>query len=178
MATLRGALRSYRGVELRETGEVLGERFPDMVAEGARDDGERSGEVTVLRTELVLAGPAAEPLARLLLDPDPLSPFAAALSSLRADDGERAEVCLDLLPVGGMRLGALRRVMRRQARRRPGRSFCQPYQDIGESGAWISLPMSPFQALIGRSDWTSPEGDWPGPRASLNPCCGDPPRSR
>ena len=116
MATLRGALRSYCGIELRETGEVLGERFPGMVA---GEDGERSGEVTVLRTELVLAGPAAEPLARLPLDPDPLSPFAAALSGLRADDGERAEVCLDLLPVGGMRLGALRRVMRRQARRRP-----------------------------------------------------------
>jgi len=103
---LRGALRGYRGIELRDPEEALG----GQVGGGA--------EETVLRTELVLARPSVEPLARLPLDPDPLSPFAAAIAGLRAGRGEQAGVCLDLLPVGGFRVAWRRRAMRRQARRR------------------------------------------------------------
>jgi hypothetical protein len=103
---LRAALRGYEGIELREGKEVLGESRPP-------DDGD-----TVLRTELVLAHPSIEPLARLKLDPDPLQFFAAALVSLRPDRGEQASVCLDLLPAAGRRRTRLRRALRREARRR------------------------------------------------------------
>jgi hypothetical protein len=105
IAMLRGALRSYTGVELRDPDEVLGGR------------GTGDGDETVLRTELVLARPNVEPLARLPLDPDPLSPFAAAIAGLGKGGSGQADVCLDLLAVGGLRLGRLRRAMRRQARR-------------------------------------------------------------
>jgi hypothetical protein len=106
LSMLRGALRSSRGVELRDPAEVLGE--------GAALEGEE----TTLRTELVLARPYVEPLARLPLDPDPLSPFAAALAGIDRLQGERAEVCVDLLPIGGFRVLWRRWWMRRQAIRR------------------------------------------------------------
>jgi hypothetical protein len=109
LPALRGALRSYPGVEMREAAEVLGER----PAAAGPDD-------VVLRTELVLARPSVEPLARQALDPDPLAPFAATLAGLRPDRGEAAEVCVDLLPVGGLRLARLRAKLRGQARRGQG----------------------------------------------------------
>jgi hypothetical protein len=105
LPTLRAALRGYRGVELRDPAEVL----------PAEDD---VADEAVLRTELVLAQPVVEPLARLPLDPDPLSPFVAAVAGLDARRGEHAEVCLDLLPIGGFRVLWRRWWMRRQATRR------------------------------------------------------------
>ncbi len=103
---LRNALRGYEGVELRDAAEVAPE--PD-----------RPGEVT-LRTELTLARPSVEPLARLDNEPDPLQPFAAAMASLRPRRGERSTVCLDLLPAAGRRRIRLRRRLKRQARRAHG----------------------------------------------------------
>jgi hypothetical protein len=102
-ALLRSALRAYRGIELRNPEEVLGRDEPP------------SGEA--VRAELVLAEPSVEPLARLGPDPDPLGAFAAATSSLSVEAGERAEVCLDLLPARGSRAARLRRRLKRQARR-------------------------------------------------------------
>jgi hypothetical protein len=103
---LRNALRGYEGVELREAAEVAPE--PD-----------RGGKVT-LRTELRLARPSVEPLARLDNEPDPLQPFASAMASLRPQDGERSTACLDLLPAAGRRRTRLRRRLKRQARRAHG----------------------------------------------------------
>jgi hypothetical protein len=103
---LRNALRGYEGVELREPAEIASE--PD-----------RPGRVT-LRTELRLARPSVEPLARLDNEPDPLQPFAAAMASLRPRDGERSTVCFDLLPAAGRRRTRLRRRLKRQARRAHG----------------------------------------------------------
>lgn len=103
---LRNALRGYEGVELREAAEVA--PVPD-----------RDRKVT-LRTELRLARPSVEPLARLDNEPDPLQPFAAAMASLRPQDGERSTVCLDLLPAAGRRRTRLRRRLKRQARRAHG----------------------------------------------------------
>jgi hypothetical protein len=102
---LRGALRSYEGVELRDASEVL--------LAG-------NGEGVTLRTELVLAKPSIEPLARLDLNPDPLQPFAAGMTGLR--QGEEVTVCLDLLPARGRRALRLRRTLRREARRAGGES--------------------------------------------------------
>ena len=100
---LRTALRSFEGVEERPAAEVLGEAEP-------------SGERVVLRTELVLARPSVEPLARLSPKPDPLQPFAAAIGRLHSD-AEDASVCVDLLPASGFRVARLRRRLRREARR-------------------------------------------------------------
>lgn len=102
---LRSALRSYEGVELRSAEDVL----PDN---GGRE------KTVALRTELVLAHPSIEPLARFDGDPDPLQAFAAAVASLHPERGEAATVCLDLLPATGRRRGRLRRRLYRQARRR------------------------------------------------------------
>jgi len=104
---LRAALRAYEGVEVRSAEEVL-------TAKGG--DGE--GEIVTLRTELRLAHPSIEPLARPASDPDPLQAFAAAVATLSPDRGEEAVVCLDLLPATGRRGTGLRRRLRRQARRR------------------------------------------------------------
>ncbi|MGH2975422.1 MAG: hypothetical protein ACRDLL_11230, partial [Solirubrobacterales bacterium] len=100
---LRTALRSFEGVEERPAAEVLS--VP-------ASDGDRS----VLRTELVLARPSVEPLARLSPKPDPLQPFAAAIGRLRSDR-EAAGACVDLLPASGHRAARLRRRLRREARR-------------------------------------------------------------
>ncbi len=101
--SLRTALRGFEGVEERPGAEVLRATEPD-------------GAGAVLRTELVLARPSVEPLARLAPKPDPLQPFAAALGRLDAER-ETASVCVDLLPTSGFRAGRLRGRLRRQARR-------------------------------------------------------------
>jgi hypothetical protein len=100
---LRTALRSYEGVEERPAAEVLGK------VDAGQD------KRVVLRTELVLARPSVEPLARLAPKPDPLQPFAAAIG--RLGSGEDASVCVDLLPASGFRAARLRRRLRREARR-------------------------------------------------------------
>jgi hypothetical protein len=101
---VRTALRSYEGVELRDTADVL--------------PGWPQAERVKLRTELVLAHPSVDPLRRLELAPDPLQPFAAAMASLEPERGERAWVCIDLLPASGRRASRLRRRLKRQAKRR------------------------------------------------------------
>lgn len=100
---LRTALGAFEGVEERPAAEALGEVKP------------KPGERVVLRTELVLARPSVEPLARLGPKPDPLQPFAAAIGRLRS--GEAVSVCVDLLPASGFRGTRLRRRLRREARR-------------------------------------------------------------
>jgi hypothetical protein len=103
---VRSALRGFEGIELRDPANVLAE---------PRQDRRRT-----LRAELVLARPSVEPLERLDLDPDPLQPFAAALKALRPELGDRAVVCLDLLPATAAEARRLRRRLLRQARRPEG----------------------------------------------------------
>jgi hypothetical protein len=109
---LRTALRSFEGVDERPAEEVLGGAEGKNESDVEAEDGERS----VLRTELVLARPSVEPLARLAPKPDPLQPFAAAVGRLHSK-GENASVCVDLLPASGFRAARLRRRLRREARR-------------------------------------------------------------
>ena len=70
----------------------------------------------MLRTELVLARPSVEPLARLSPKPDPLQPFAAAIGRLRSRARTRASAST-CLPASGFRAARLRRRLRREARR-------------------------------------------------------------
>jgi hypothetical protein len=107
---LRTALAAFEGVEERPAEEVLGR------SESKSDSEAKEGERKMLRTELVLARPSVEPLARLSLKPDPLQPFAAAIGHLHSG-GEDASVCVDLLPASGFRAARLRRRLRREARR-------------------------------------------------------------
>jgi hypothetical protein len=120
---LRTALRDYEGAELRDATEVL-------------PDDQRPGAEVRLRTELVLARASVEPLRRLDLDPDPLQPFAAAMASLRAEHGERATVCVDLLPSAGRRDSRLRRRLKREARRLHGarRSLMEVFDNERKRG--------------------------------------------
>jgi hypothetical protein len=106
---LRTALRSFEGVEERPAEEALGG------GESESDADAEESESVILRTELVLARPSVEPLARLAPKPDPLQPFAAAIG--RLGSGEDASVCVDLLPASGFRAARLRRRLRREARR-------------------------------------------------------------
>jgi hypothetical protein len=109
-SVVRNALRGFDGIELRDPAGLL------------PTSGE--GRLHAVRAELILARPSVEPLEQLDLDPDPLQPFAAALTALRPELGERALVCLDLLPATPAEARRLRRRLLRQARRRelPDRS--------------------------------------------------------
>jgi hypothetical protein len=117
---LRTALATFEGVEERPAEEVLGggdgEDKGDDEVKNAGQAETKESEPTVLRTELVLAQPSVEPLARLSPKPDPLQPFAAAVGRLHSK-GEDASVCVDLLPASGFRTARLRRRLRREARR-------------------------------------------------------------
>jgi hypothetical protein len=99
------ALRTYGRIELREP--------PDQPAPAGR----RSNAV---RAELVLERASVEPLARLGLDPDPLDAFAVAMRGQRPEAGERAIVCVDLLPVAPYERRRVRRRLRREAARGHG----------------------------------------------------------
>jgi hypothetical protein len=113
---LRTALRTFEGIEMRPAEEVVS-GTPSLSSSGR----------VVLRTELVLARPSVEPLARLGPQPDPLQPFAAAIGGRRSQQ-ESVAVCVDLLPATGFRGTRLRRHMRREARRLHG-----------EGGEWSAL---------------------------------------
>lgn len=101
MDLVRSTLRAYEGIEIRRADEVRPAR--------------QAGTGVTMRTELVLARPSVEPLARLELDPDPLQPFAAAMAGLQP--GEHASVHIDLLPAAGHRRARLTRHLARQVRR-------------------------------------------------------------
>ncbi|MFH9202239.1 hypothetical protein ACH4KO_32360 [Streptomyces anulatus] len=70
------------------------------------------------RVELTLALGDHKPLASLGLSPDPLQQLAAAMASVRAEDGEQAAVVLDLVPVRERRLARRRRQLLARSRRR------------------------------------------------------------
>lgn len=72
----------------------------------------------VERAELVLALPDHRPLASLGLHPDPLQQLATALSGVRTQDGEQADVVLDLLPISQRQLARRRHRLLATARRR------------------------------------------------------------
>ncbi|WP_328665394.1 ATP/GTP-binding protein [Streptomyces sp. NBC_00322] len=82
------------------------------------DAGHRTVRRYVERVELVLALPDQKPLASLGLTPDPLQQLAAALSSVRSDAGERADVVIDLVPIRERRLASRRRRLLAQSKRR------------------------------------------------------------
>lgn len=131
---LRGALRSFEGVELRDPAEVITEG-PGLRGSAAA------------RAELVLARPSVEPLARLGLDPDPLQPFAAVLKGLRGRPGDEVIVCVDLLPAPAWRRTRLRRRLEREARRHAGRTRL-----LGEQGNQQGHRLEPVELAERRAE--------------------------
>ncbi|HEU5061730.1 MAG TPA: hypothetical protein VFT79_01100 [Solirubrobacterales bacterium] len=101
---LRVGLAAYGGVDLVPA--------PHLPAEGE--------DIEVARAELVLARSSSEPLRETGLDPDPLSGFARALEAIDTAAGDRAAVCVDLLPAAPGRRRRLRHRLLREGRRARG----------------------------------------------------------
>lgn len=92
-------------------------------------------ELYVARAELVLSGPDHRPLGELSLKPDPLQLVAAALSHVRSELGEDAEVVVDLVPVPAERVGRRRRRLVRRAQRRGPTAYGDALGG-GSAGGW------------------------------------------
>ncbi|MFD9630341.1 type IV secretory system conjugative DNA transfer family protein [Streptomyces violascens] len=94
----------------------------------------------VQRAELVLALADQKPLAHLGLSPDPLQQLAAAMASVRTEAGERAEVVVDLVPVGERRLARRRRRLLARSRRRGPSAYGERLAGgLGGAGVWESM---------------------------------------
>ncbi|MFF9870102.1 ATP/GTP-binding protein [Streptomyces sp. NPDC013953] len=97
----------------------------------------RSGRRYVQRAELTLALADQKPLASLGLDPDPLQQLAAAMASVRTEDGERADVVLDLVPVRERQVARRRRRLLAQSRRRGPSAYGERLTGgLGGGGVW------------------------------------------
>ncbi|MFI1177561.1 ATP/GTP-binding protein [Streptomyces melanogenes] len=109
----------------------------------------------VQRVELTLALPDQKPLASLGLTPDPLQQLAAAMASVRADAGERADVVLDLVPVRERQLVRRRRRLLARSRRRGPSAYGERLTDGPGGGAvWGSFTAawSGGKSVTGRGD--------------------------
>ncbi|MBT2446035.1 ATP/GTP-binding protein [Streptomyces sp. ISL-43] len=91
----------------------------------------------VERAELVLGRSDHKALAALGLSPDPLQQLAAALAAVRAKDGERADVVLDLVPVRDRQLARRRRRLLAESRRQGPSAYGERLTGgTGGGGAW------------------------------------------
>lgn len=94
----------------------------------------------VQRAELALDLPDYKALASLGLSPDPLQQLAAAMATVRTEDGEKAEAVFDLVPVSERRLARRRRrLMARAARRGPSAYGERLTGGLGGGGFWGSM---------------------------------------
>ncbi|MFF2217404.1 ATP/GTP-binding protein [Streptomyces antibioticus] len=118
-------------LRFRIEGPAGGERLlsitpfgPDVTVKRARPITDTPREHTV-RAEFILRGKPISPLREVPLAPDPLQPLVDAVSDLRAEIGDLAEVRLDIqrAPKWALRarrlhlMGAARRLERREAQR-------------------------------------------------------------
>ncbi|MFB7609995.1 ATP/GTP-binding protein [Streptomyces gardneri] len=101
--------------------------------------GQASARRYVQRAELALGLPDYKALASLGLSPDPLQQLAAAMASVRTEDGEKAVAVFDLVPVSERRLARRRRrLMARAARRGPSAYGERLTGGLGGGGFWGS----------------------------------------
>ncbi|GHE14786.1 ATP/GTP-binding protein [Streptomyces alanosinicus] len=92
----------------------------------------------VARAELVLARADHWPLGKPVLDPDPLEQVAAAFAEVRTEDGEEAELVVDLLPVPGPAVARRRRRLLVRASRRGPTAFGEQLASGGRGGGPLS----------------------------------------
>ncbi|MFE5108358.1 ATP/GTP-binding protein [Streptomyces sp. NPDC056663] len=112
----------------------------DFTKAATSDDQRRPSRRYVQRVELALALPDQKPLASLGLNPDPLQQLAAAIASVRTEDGERADVVLDLVPVRERRLARRRRRLLAQSKRRGPSAYGERLTGgLGGGGVWASV---------------------------------------
>lgn len=133
----------------RVEGPAGGERLltitpfgPDVTVNRARPIADKPRQHTV-RAEFLLRGKATAPLREVPLAPDPLQPLVDAVSDLRAELGDLAEIRLDIqrAPKWSLRarrlqlMGAARRSERREAQR-SARWLRQDASGIEDSVGW------------------------------------------
>ncbi|GAA2753384.1 ATP/GTP-binding protein [Kitasatospora cinereorecta] len=105
-----------------------------LLKHAPEEDEEDAGGEFVARAELTLALPDHLALRHVPLRPDPLQGITAALSSVRQEDGERADVVLDLVPVTAEKLNRRRRQLLRSGRRGRGAAPILPGMPHGGRG--------------------------------------------
>ncbi|OIV37006.1 hypothetical protein BIV57_13540 [Mangrovactinospora gilvigrisea] len=93
---------------------------PDPQLTAAEPAGDPAPLLFEARAEVALARADHLPLRAVPLSPDPLEGIARALASVRHEDGERAELLLDLVPVSEGRVRSRRRRLAASARRGAG----------------------------------------------------------
>ncbi|MFF4344723.1 ATP/GTP-binding protein [Kitasatospora sp. NPDC001540] len=113
---------------------------PDQGAEDPRPE-------FVARAELTLAMPDHLALRRVPLRPDPLQGITAALSSVNQEDGEQADVVLDLVPVTAQQLNRRRKQLLRSGRRGRG---SEPVLPGMPHGGGTSLDLGGLVAQVAR----------------------------
>ena len=135
LGVVRAALAVYDGVELRDPASLDGRQLAEseVVAEPGpsgrasiagvrgRVGGDGVGRLWMMRAELVLARRASVALADRGLRPDPLTPIARVVESLRDELDERAVVALDVLHAAPWQRRRLRREAHRRTRAGHGR---------------------------------------------------------
>ncbi|AJF70356.1 hypothetical protein [Streptomyces vietnamensis] len=134
-----------------------------------------SGRRYVQRAELALGLPDYKALASLGLSPDPLQQLAAAMSSVRTEDGEKAEAVFDLVPVSERRLARRRRrLMARAARRGPSAYGERLTGGLGGGGFWgtMTSAWSGGAGSTGRSERIPRQADLRDGVGKLEPGAG------
>ncbi|MFE5482947.1 ATP/GTP-binding protein [Streptomyces sp. NPDC056527] len=129
----------------------------------------------VQRAELALGLPDYKALASLGLSPDPLQQLAAAMASVRTEDGEKAEAVFDLVPVSERRLARRRRrLMARAARRGPSAYGERLTGGLGGGGFWGSATAawSGGAGAYNRSDRIPRQADLRDGVGKLEPAAG------
>ncbi|WP_162604031.1 ATP/GTP-binding protein [Streptomyces sp. CS014] len=138
--------------EVQEASQLSAESSAGITARG----------LYVARAELVLARPDHRPLGKPVLDPDPLEQVASAFAEVRTEDGEEAELLVDLLPVPGRNVARRRRRLVARAGRRGPSAYGEQLQSGGRGGGWVSQV---WDALDGK-DLRSSRGGSRLPRQS------------
>ncbi|MDX3762913.1 ATP/GTP-binding protein [Streptomyces sp. AK02-04a] len=114
---------------------------PDVTVSRARPIADEPREHTV-RAEFLLRGRPTAPLREVPLDPDPLQPLVDAVSDLRADLGDLAEVRLDIQRAPKWALRA-RRLQLMQAARRAER------RETARAARWVRRDAAGFEDSLG-----------------------------
>ena len=123
-------------------------------------------QVHVARAELVLAADVVKPLRPMPLRPDLLQSFAAAVLDVRPALGERAEICIDLVPVTAARAARLRRARIRAAVTNSGHGL------VGAGRALLAELAGEFIPARGPRTSQNRTGGRPASRAEVQAAAG------
>lgn len=124
-----------------------------LVEDAARVPGR---QLYVARAELVLAHADHRALGSPVLNPDPLEQLAAAFAEVRTQDGEEADLVVDLLSVGDGQVARRRRRLIARATRRGPSAFGEALEggrrSSGAAGVWEVLNGTAAKSSPGRAE--------------------------